>query len=113
MEKPTGEKVRGARRRHWHAIGHTFATADHSRSGKPDTRQEGTDINTDSGLQKGLDVLKNLFGRAPDAAAINSEFMQVTVTKLFGGIRSRQRSPVEERSLITLATLTARGRVNE
>jgi 4-carboxymuconolactone decarboxylase len=70
-------------------------------------------MNTDSRLQKGLDVMKKLFGRAPDAAAINSDFMQVTVTNLFGDIWSRPGLPIEERSLITLAALTVLGRENE
>jgi len=70
-------------------------------------------MNSESSLQKGLDVMKKLFGRAPEPAAITSDFMQVTVENLFGDIWSRPGLPIEERSLITIAALTVLGRENE
>ncbi len=69
---------------------------------------------TDSSrYEKGKDALKRLFGRAPDEAALSSEFMQVTVTNLFGDIWCRPGLAIEERSMITIAALTVLGRENE
>lgn len=70
-------------------------------------------MQNESSLQKGLNVMKKLFGRAPDPAAIDSDFMQVTVENLFGDIWSRPGLAIEERSLITIAALTVLGRENE
>ena len=70
-------------------------------------------MSTQTSLEKGLEVMKKLFGRAPDPAALDSDFMQVTVANLFGDIWSRPGLKLEERSLITIAALTVLGRENE
>lgn len=64
-------------------------------------------------LDKGLDVMRRLFGRAPDEATLRSDFMQVTVGNLFGDIWTRPGLQIEERSMITIAALTVLGRENE
>lgn len=64
-------------------------------------------------LEKGKEVMSQLFGRAPDDAAIASDFMQVTVANLFGDIWSRPGLALEERSMITIAALTVLGREKE
>ena len=53
-----------------------------------------------------------LFGRTPDDAALSSDFLQVTVANLFGDIGSRPCLALEERSMITITTLTVLGREN-
>ena len=63
--------------------------------------------------EKGQDALQRLFGRAPDDAAISSDFMQVTVGNLFGDIWNRPGLELAERSMITIAALTVLGRENE
>ena len=57
--------------------------------------------------------MRRLFGRAPDEAALSSDFMQVTVTHLFGDIWNRPGLELKERSMITIAALTVLGRENE
>lgn len=64
-------------------------------------------------LDKGVEVMTRLFGRAPDEAALRSDFMQVTAANLFGDIWSRPGLKIEERSMITIAALTVLGRENE
>lgn len=64
-------------------------------------------------LEKGKDAMQRLFGRAPDDAAISSDFMQVTVANLFGDIWNRPGLELAERSMITIAALTVLGRENE
>jgi 4-carboxymuconolactone decarboxylase len=66
-----------------------------------------------SRFDKGLEVMTKLFGRAPDTAALGSDFMQVTTANLFGDIWSRPGLKIEERSMITIAALTVLGRENE
>lgn len=70
-------------------------------------------MSTQTRLEKGLDVMRQLFGRAPEPAAIDNDFMQVTVENLFGDVWSRPGLKLEERSLITIAALTVLGRENE
>lgn len=67
----------------------------------------------DTRLEKGKDAMQRLFGRAPDDAALSSEFMQVTVRNLFGDIWNRPGLELAERSMITIAALTVLGRENE
>lgn len=64
-------------------------------------------------IQKGKDAMQRLFGRAPDDAALSSDFMQVTVGNLFGDIWNRPGLELAERSMITIAALTVLGRENE
>jgi 4-carboxymuconolactone decarboxylase len=64
-------------------------------------------------IEKGKEIMSQLFGRVPDDAAIASDFMQVTVANLFGDIWSRPGLALEERSMITIAALTVLGRENE
>jgi 4-carboxymuconolactone decarboxylase len=66
-----------------------------------------------SRLEKGKDAMARLFGRAPDDAALSSDFMQVTVANLFGDIWNRPGLAIEERSMITIAALTVLGRETE
>ena len=53
-----------------------------------------------------------LFGRTPADAVLSSDFLQVTVANLFGDIGSRPCLALEERSMITITTLTELGREN-
>ena len=64
-------------------------------------------------LEKGKEVMGRLFGRTPPDAAISRDFLQVTVANLFGDIWSRPCLALEERSMITITTLTVLGRENE
>ncbi|MGH8598671.1 MAG: carboxymuconolactone decarboxylase family protein [Gammaproteobacteria bacterium] len=64
-------------------------------------------------LEKGKEAMSRLFGRAPNDAALSSDFMQVTVANLFGDIWTRPGLALEERSMITIAALTVLGRENE
>ncbi len=64
-------------------------------------------------LEKGKEAMAKLFGRAPDDAALASDFMQVTVANLFGDIWNRPGLALEERSMITIAALTVLGRETE
>ena len=66
-----------------------------------------------SRIEKGLEVMTRLFGRAPKPEAVESDFMQVTVGNLFGDVWSRPGLAIEERSMITVAALTVLGRENE
>ncbi|MCC6708486.1 MAG: carboxymuconolactone decarboxylase family protein [Gammaproteobacteria bacterium] len=66
-----------------------------------------------SRIEKGKAAMQKLFGRAPDDAALSSDFMQVTVGNLFGDIWSRPGLELAERSMITIAALTVLGRENE
>lgn len=64
-------------------------------------------------FDKGVEVMTQLFGRAPDAAALSSDFMQVTTANLFGDVWSRPGLAIEQRSMITIAALTVLGREQE
>ncbi|MEX2480972.1 MAG: carboxymuconolactone decarboxylase family protein [Gammaproteobacteria bacterium] len=67
----------------------------------------------DTRFEKGKDAMQRLFGRVPDEAALSSDFMQVTVSNLFGDIWNRPGLELAERSMITIAALTVLGRENE
>jgi 4-carboxymuconolactone decarboxylase len=64
-------------------------------------------------FDKGVEVMTKLFGRAPDAAALSSDFMQITAANLFGDVWSRPGLEMAERSMITIAALTVLGRETE
>lgn len=64
-------------------------------------------------FDKGVEVMTQLFGRAPDEAALRSDFMQITAANVFGDVWSRPGLKIEERSMITVAALTVLGRENE
>ncbi len=64
-------------------------------------------------LDKGVEVMTKLFGRAPDKAVMSSDFMQLTAANLFGDVWSRPGLAMEERSMITIAALTVLGRETE
>lgn len=64
-------------------------------------------------LDKGVEVMTQLFGRAPDEATLSSDFMQITAANLFGDVWSRPGLAIEQRSMITIAALTVLGREPE
>ena len=64
-------------------------------------------------LQAGLGVMRKLFGRKPDKGALPEEFFDLTISHVYGQVWTRPGLTMEERSIITVAVLTAQGTVPE
>ncbi|HYA36250.1 MAG TPA: carboxymuconolactone decarboxylase family protein [Candidatus Binataceae bacterium] len=60
--------------------------------------------------EKGAAKMKELFGVEPRPGMMQADFQQITVEHLFGEIWTRPNLTIRERSMITMATLTALGR---
>jgi len=60
--------------------------------------------------RRGNEIRTKLFGTAPAPSENFKEIMQVSVEHLFGDIWTRPGLALRDRSLITVATLTALGR---
>ncbi|WP_347309976.1 EthD family reductase [Defluviimonas sp. SAOS-178_SWC] len=63
-----------------------------------------------SARERGEDVLRTLWGEVFTPAPGTEEFMNVTIDHLFGNLWTRPNLAVRDRSLITIAALTALGR---
>lgn len=57
--------------------------------------------------QKGAAKMKELFGVEPRPGMMQADFQNITVEHLFGEIWARPGLTIRERSIITVATLTA------
>lgn len=66
-----------------------------------------------SALQAGLDVARKLFGRKPDKGALSDDFFEMTISHVYGRVWTRPGLTMEERSMLTVAVLTAQGAVPE
>ncbi len=62
---------------------------------------------------RGEDVLRTLWGEVFTPAEGTEEFMDVTIDYLFGSLWTRPNLVIRDRSLITIAALTALGRFPE
>lgn len=60
--------------------------------------------------QKGMDVVRRLFGRAAGKSRIPAEFGRMTIEHLFGDVWQGEGLELSERSLVTCAVLVALGR---
>jgi 4-carboxymuconolactone decarboxylase len=67
----------------------------------------------DDRLQRGLDMMKRLWGSALDPAGFQQGFARLTAEHLFGDVWTRPGLEVRDRSLVTVAALTVLGRENE
>jgi 4-carboxymuconolactone decarboxylase len=67
----------------------------------------------DDRLQKGLEVMKRLWGVALDPGTLGEGFGKLTAEHLFGDVWTRPGLEIRDRSLITVAALTVLGRENE
>ncbi len=63
--------------------------------------------------QKGAAKMKELFGVEPRPGMMQADFQNITVEHLFGEIWTRPGLTIRERSMITVATLTALARDRE
>ena len=64
-------------------------------------------------LKAGMEVVEKLNFLSPAGSAISDDFRQHTIETLFGGVWTRPGLEIEERSLITVASLISLNRENE
>ena len=64
-------------------------------------------------LQAGMEVVEKLNFLSHAGSAISDDFRQHTIETLFGGVWTRPGLEIEERSLITVASLISLNRENE
>jgi 4-carboxymuconolactone decarboxylase len=64
-------------------------------------------------MERGIAIVRRLFGAAAAGAPLPADFGRITVEHLFGGLWSRPGLAIEERSLATCAVLVALGRESE
>ena len=66
-----------------------------------------------SAMEKGIAIVRRLFGAAAGGTPLPAEFGRITVEHLFGNVWSRPGLALEERSLATCAVLVALARESE
>ena len=64
-------------------------------------------------LKAGMEVVEKLNFLSHAGSAISDDFRQHTIETLFGGVWTRPGLEIEERSLITVASLISLNRENE
>lgn len=67
----------------------------------------------DTPLERGIAVVRRLFGGAAGGAKLPADFARMTVEHVFGEVWSRPGLAIEERSLLTCAVLVALAREGE
>lgn len=70
-------------------------------------------MNEPSAMEKGIAVVRRLFGAAAGGASLPADFGRITVEHVFGNVWSRPGLAIEERSLATCAVLVALAREGE
>jgi 4-carboxymuconolactone decarboxylase len=70
-------------------------------------------VSEPSALEKGLAIVRRLFGAAAGGTSLPADFGRITVEHLFGNVWSRPGLAIEERSLATCAVLVALAREGE
>jgi 4-carboxymuconolactone decarboxylase len=70
-------------------------------------------VSEPSALEKGLAIVRRLFGAAAGGTPLPADFGRITVEHLFGNVWSRPGLAIEERSLATCAVLVALAREGE
>jgi 4-carboxymuconolactone decarboxylase len=64
-------------------------------------------------MERGIAIVRRLFGAAAGGAPLPADFGRITVEHLFGNVWSRPGLAIEERSLATCAVLVALAREGE
>lgn len=64
----------------------------------------------DERYEQGIEIMKQLFGVVPKPSEIHEDLMEVATRNLFGDIWTRPHMEIRERSMVTVALLTALGR---
>ena len=66
-----------------------------------------------SPMEKGIAIVRRLFGTAAGGTPLPADFGRITVEHVFGNVWSRPGLAIEERSLATCAVLVALAREGE
>jgi 4-carboxymuconolactone decarboxylase len=69
-----------------------------------------TTMTDDERYEQGIEIMKQLFGEVPKPSEIHEDLMEVATRNLFGDIWTRPHMEIRERSMVTVALLTALGR---
>jgi 4-carboxymuconolactone decarboxylase len=70
-------------------------------------------VSEPSALEKGIAIVRRLFGAAAGGTPLPADFGRITVEHVFGNVWSRPGLALEERSLATCAVLVALAREGE
>jgi 4-carboxymuconolactone decarboxylase len=65
---------------------------------------------SDDRRERGLDILKTLFGGEPTPSVTSADMMQLSTSHLFGEVWSRPGLSLRDRELITISVIAALGR---